>query len=66
MNENGLYPDEQRMADLVAEVERLKAENAKLQENADLYLALRRVGVDNWSGWDDAMDLFHNLEGRGE
>lgn len=28
-----------------------------LVEDSNLLNALRRAGVDNWDGWDDAMEL---------
>lgn len=33
-------------------------EHEKLLEDAKLLECLRRAGVDNWEGWDDAIDFF--------
>jgi len=42
-------------------VERLRnpisMENNKIQEDIRLLDALRAAGVDNWDGWDDAIDI---------
>ena len=34
-----------------------KKEYEEIKEEAEIYRALRAVGVDNWDGWDFAMDL---------
>lgn len=34
-----------------------KTEYEELLETADIYSALESGGVDNWEGWDDAMNL---------
>ena len=31
----------------------------ELVEDQDFLNALRSAGVDNWSGWDDACDIFN-------
>lgn len=31
-----------------------------LREDVKILNALRAAGVDNWMGWDDAMDLLHS------
>jgi hypothetical protein len=35
-----------------------KKEYEELKEDANLYRALQAAGVDNWEGWDFAMELF--------
>lgn len=39
-----------------------KAEYEDLKDTEKLYLALAGAGVDNWSGYDFAMELYRNGE----
>ncbi len=41
-----------------------KKEYEELKEDSNIYNALRAAGVDNWIGWDDAMELLD--EGQDE
>lgn len=49
--------------DLRAEIARLSAKIEALEKDSRLLKALRAHGVDNWDGWDDAIE---SLEVRGE
>ena len=42
-----------------------KEEYEELVEDSDILGYLRAVGVDNWEGWDDAMELYHEGENNG-
>ncbi|WTW93671.1 hypothetical protein OG216_09900 [Streptomycetaceae bacterium NBC_01309] len=44
-------------ADARAEVEKLRAENAELQERSDWLTCLEHAGVDNWIGYDTACEI---------
>ncbi len=37
-------------------------EYQSLKEDARLLQCLRAAGVDNWEGWDDAIDIFNEEE----
>ena len=37
-----------------------KKEYEELLKDQRILDALRAVGVDNWDGWDDAMDIYHD------
>lgn len=39
-----------------------KAEYERLIDNSELLSCLRACGVDNWGGWDDAMEMFREEE----
>jgi hypothetical protein len=41
---------------LVAEVRRLRAELAALEDDSAFLAALQAAGVDNWEGYDDALE----------
>jgi len=41
-----------------------KKEYEELKADSNIYNALRTAGVDNWIGWDDAMELLD--EGQDE
>ena len=41
---------------LAAEVRRLNARVAELEEDGNLLSALQAAGVDNWEGYDDAIE----------
>ena len=43
-----------------------KDEYESLKEDSEILDCLRACGVDNWEGWDDAMDMFHEDEGMEE
>jgi hypothetical protein len=43
------------MAIVSPEIARLKARIAELEKDSDLLEALRAYGVDNWDGYDDAI-----------
>jgi hypothetical protein len=36
-----------------------KAEYESLLEGSELLSCLKACGVDNWSGWDDAIEMFN-------
>jgi hypothetical protein len=36
-----------------------KAEYESLLKDSELLSCLEAVGVDNWCGWDDAMEMFN-------
>ena len=38
----------------------------ELLDDQKLLDALRAVGVDNWQGWDDALDMYHGEGGDDE
>ena len=44
----------QRAVDLMMDLE---DEIVELEKDAEILRALRANGVDNWQGWDDAMDM---------
>ena len=39
-----------------------KEEYESLKEDSEILDCLRACGVDNWQGWDDAMDMYHENE----
>ena len=43
--------------EIKSHVSKLEAEIEEMQEDADFLEALRAAGVDNWNGYDIAMEL---------
>jgi hypothetical protein len=43
-----------------------KEEYESLLEDSDMLLALQGAGVDNWGGYDEAMQLFNEMKEEGE
>jgi hypothetical protein len=41
---------------LIAEIRRLRARVTELEDDASLLTALQAAGVDNWEGYDDALE----------
>lgn len=39
-----------------------KKEYDELLDDSHLLNCLRAVGVDNWQGWDDAIDMYNNKD----
>jgi hypothetical protein len=55
--------DKQEFADLCFKlVPQLISEIERLQEDSELLSCLEACGVDNWVGWDDAIDMFNGEE----
>jgi len=55
------HPDFGQLTDadvpaLLDEVRRLRAQVAELEDDASLLSALQAAGVDNWEGYDDALE----------
>lgn len=46
----------------VAKNAALEAENKKLKEREKTLIALEAAGVDNWQGYDDAMEILEQME----
>lgn len=44
------------------EIEEIKDYLKELEEDRDLLYALQAAGVDNWSGYDFAMQIYHEEE----
>lgn len=49
---------------LVEEVTITKREFEQLQKDSDLLNCLRNAGVDNWNGWDFAIEEYNELQGE--
>ena len=49
------------MPDRVNTIVITKKEYESLLEDADKLACLESCGVDNWCGWDDAMEMFHEI-----
>ena len=60
-----LYRDK-HIAELDAEIAQLRAKVARLQDRDLKLSALEAAGVDNWNGWDDAMDYYWEWKEEGE
>lgn len=50
-------------AEAADRIEQLEAELRKAKEDLDLLDALMKAGVDNWSGYDYALDIFEGRNG---
>jgi hypothetical protein len=46
--------------DLYIKIEQLEKENKELNSDSQMLLALEVCGVDNWSGYDDAMQYLED------
>lgn len=44
---------------LLKEIKMLKIEIEELKDRDFLLSCLESNGVDNWCGWDDAMEMYH-------
>jgi hypothetical protein len=42
-----------------------KEEYEELLNDSHILSCLQNTGVDNWCGWDDAMELYHKEEQNG-
>lgn len=57
------YEQDQKVYDdLFKKFTILEAENKRLKKDSDKLAALEAAGVDNWCGYDDAMDILHEWE----
>ena len=52
--------EEMSRNDLILENTKLRVENNRLQERDRLLDALEAAGVDNWEGYDVAMDILQD------
>jgi len=41
-----------------------KKEYEELKSSQTLLFALQGAGVDNWEGWDDAIEIFQEMDGE--
>ena len=59
---NRVYYTEKYKGGLMEETVTItKKEYEELKEDASIYRALQAAGVDNWEGWDFAMDLLDEV-----
>lgn len=49
------------VSDFQESLDDLKEEFIEIRDEANLLECLRNAGVDNWEGWDFAMDEYHEL-----
>ena len=60
-----IYDLEHGVEQLEAEIAQLRAKVARLQDRDLKLSALEAAGVDNWNGWDDAMDYYWEWKEEG-